>query len=84
MAHFYGTLQGGGKQLTQIGTKNSGMLATVASWEGAVRCFAYHDEKTGKDMVECEKIKWEGAGENKLLHKGLIGKSEEKLKESVG
>jgi hypothetical protein len=83
MSHFYGTLQGSRGEGTRGGTKQSGMVTYCASWEGAVRCEARHDKETGKDMVRVEKVPWHGAGESKLLYYGLIGKSEEKLKDVV-
>jgi len=80
MSHFYGTLQGSRGQATRVGTKNSGLTTQCASWEGAIRCEAMHDKATGKDMVRVSKVTWHGAGEDKLLYLGMIGKSEEKLK----
>jgi hypothetical protein len=80
MSHFYGTLQGNRGEGTRGGTKASGMTTYCASWEGAVVCRAWHNKTTGKDMITVEKVPWHGAGENKLLYDGLIGKSEEKLK----
>jgi hypothetical protein len=83
MSHFYGTLQGSRGEATRGGSKDSGMTTYCASWEGAIRCQAVHDKISGKDMVRVEKVTWQGAGENKLLYQGLIGKSEEKLKGMV-
>jgi hypothetical protein len=80
MAHFYGTLQGNRGRATRGGTKNSGLTTQCASWEGAIECDAWHSKETGKDMVRVSKVTWHGAGEDKLLYEGLIGKSEEKLK----
>jgi hypothetical protein len=74
MAHFYGSIKGGRGQATRLGTKNSGMTAVVASWEGAVVIDAYHDPKTGKDMVSIAKTPWQGAGEAKEVYSGKIGK----------
>ncbi len=51
------------------------METYCASWEGAIRCFAYHDEKTGRDKVRVEKTTWQGQGEYKLLFDGFIGTS---------
>lgn len=56
------------------------MTTICASWEGAIECHAWHSKETGKDIVRVEKVPWQGAGENKLLYLGLIGKSDEKLK----
>jgi hypothetical protein len=80
MSHFYGTLQGNRGEATRGGSKKSGMTTYCASWEGAVRCEAWHDKETGKDMVNVSKEPWHGAGESKLLYRGLIGENKEKLK----
>jgi hypothetical protein len=78
MAHFYGSIQGNRGEATRLGTKNSGLEATVASWEGAVQVIAVHNEEIGKDMVEVHLIPWHGSGCHKLLYRGLIsGKEEE-------
>lgn len=74
MAHFYGSIQGARGEVHRLGTKNSGMSATVASWEGAVQVDADHDKKTGKDYVLVTKKPWNGAGETKILYQGKIGK----------
>ena len=73
MSHFYGTLQGtSGIKTTCTGTKKSGMETHCASWKGAVRCRAYVNDE-GKDWVTVEKIRWEGAGETRVLYDGPIG-----------
>jgi len=74
MSHFYGTLKGTRGEATRCGTKNAGMETYCASWEGAIRCYAWHDKETGKDMVRVEKTTWQGMGEHKLLYLGEIGK----------
>ena len=52
------------------------METYCASWEGAIRCYAWHDKETGKDMVRVEKTTWQGMGEHKLLYLGEIGKTQ--------
>lgn len=76
MAHFYGIAASGGGKSTRCGTKDSGMETICASWQGAVRCEAYVDEE-GRDCVRVEKMPWHGAGENRILYDGPIGKVEE-------
>lgn len=83
MSHFYGTVQGNRGEGSRGGSKASGMTTYCASWEGAVRCYAWHDKEKSKDMVRVEKTPWHGHGESRLLYVGEIGKSEEKLKEVV-
>ena len=73
MSHFYGTLTGCRGEASRCGSKKSGMETYCASWKGAIRCMAYFDEATGKDMVRVEKTTWQGKGEYKLLYLGEIG-----------
>ena len=75
MSHFYATAQGNRGEATRAGSKASGMTTYTASWKGAIRCYAYVDDE-GRDCVKIIKTKWKGAGENKLLYDGLIGKEE--------
>ena len=72
MSHFYGTLQGSRGRATRCGSAKSGLETYCASWQGAIRCFAYVNEK-GEDCVRVEKTTWQGKGENKLLYNGVIG-----------
>lgn len=73
MSHFYGTVKGNRGEGTRGGSKDSGMETYCASWQGAIRCYAWHDKTTGKDMVKVTKTTWHGQGENKLLYEGMIG-----------
>ena len=72
MSHFYGTLQGNRGRATRCGSKKSGMQTYCASWDGAIVCSTYINEK-GEDCVKVEKTTWQGQGENKVLYDGLIG-----------
>ena len=72
MSHFYGTTKGNRGEATRTGSKQSGMETYCASWQGAIRCFAYVD-KEGNDCVRVEKTTWRGEGENKILYEGVIG-----------
>lgn len=72
MAHFYGTLQGARGEGTRCGTRNSGLESYTASWAGAVRCYAYVDEKTGRDHVTVALTQWHGRGTNRVLYDGPI------------
>lgn len=74
MAHFYGSIHGNRGKSTRLGSKDSGMSAVVASWDGAVSVRAFHDEKTGADMVAVDKMPWGGTGESKEIYYGKIGK----------
>ena len=83
MAHFYGTAQGNRGEATKGGSKDSGMETYCASWEGAIRCSAWYDEDEEKDMVRVEKVRWKGAGQNRLLYEGPIGSARRKYKPRV-
>lgn len=83
MAHFYGTALGNRGEGTRMGTASSGMETYCASWEGAIRCYAWYDENEEKDMVRVEKVKWQGRGQNRLLYEGPIGSARRKYKPRV-
>jgi len=73
MSHFYGTVEGHRSQATRQGTQSSGMETYCASWEGAIRSYAYAVEycsvcgqKVRKDTLSC--------GCKKLLKKNITTK----------
>lgn len=79
MAHFYGVLQGRGKDKTLQGNKKTGLTTYTASYAGAIQVDLIFDEKTGKDKVRIEQIPWiQKARDNrkqkqKLLYEGILG-----------
>lgn len=70
MAHFYGVLGGSRGQATRCGTKGSGMTATAASWDGAVRSTLY--DRDGIAWVTVELIPWHGHGTSRVLYDGAV------------
>lgn len=70
MAHFYGTLQGSRGEATRLGTKNSGVDTTAASWNGAVRTSLFH--RDGRDCVRVALIKWQGKGVSHVIYEGPV------------
>lgn len=78
MADFYGVLQGRGKgKTTRRGTKDSGLTATAASWQGCVRTTVRHGldkDGHGKEVVYANVTlaDWMGAGREALLYDGPI------------
>lgn len=72
MAHFYATLHGTRGEASRLGTKSSGMDATVASWQGAVSVRLWHDGATDTDMAEVSLIPWHGAGDKTPLYAGPV------------
>jgi len=73
VSRFYGILQGARGAASRCGSKSSGMETYCASWEGAIRCYAYYNDKEKQDWVRVEKTPWHGAGENVVLYEGAIG-----------
>ena len=73
MAYFYGTTRGNRGEATRCGSRKSGIVTHCASHKGAIRCYAYVDVN-GVDCVLVEKVRWQGAGGNWILHDGPIGK----------
>jgi hypothetical protein len=49
MAHFRGTLRGQRGEASRLGSKSSGLLGKLASWQGAVKVDLW--EMNGTDMV---------------------------------
>ena len=60
---------------TRQGHKSTGLETYCASWSGAVRCYAYYDEKTEIDMVRVELTQWHSIGQwpARILYEGPIG-----------
>ena len=73
MSHFYGMLQGNRGEATRMGSKASGITTHTASWEGAIRVHAYHNEDTGEDMVLVKMVPWKGNGIYGKIFEGKIG-----------
>jgi len=73
MAHFYSKIQGGRGEATRCGTKNSGVTATAASWNGAISVEIHHNRKTGEDTATVYMHPWNGDGVRKTLYSGPVG-----------
>ena len=72
MAHFYATLRGSRGKASRVGTKSTGMDATVASWQGAVSVRLWHDRATDRDMADVSLIPWHEAGDSIRLYAGPV------------
>jgi len=72
VAHFYATLHGTRGEASRLGTKSSGMDATVASWQGAVSVRLWYDSATDTDMADVSLIPWHGAGDSIPLYAGPV------------
>ena len=71
MSQFYGTLKGQAGKATRRGSKNSGLSAVGASWNGAIEVQLTHSN--GKDYFTVYQIKWQGAGIHEQIAHGKIG-----------
>lgn len=79
MSHFYGTLQGSRGQATRCGTKDSGITATAASWQGAVMTHLWTDAM-GVNRFRVVQTKWHGHGMDEILAEGVVGQPSEPLR----
>jgi hypothetical protein len=76
MAHFYGTIQGNRGEASRLGSKDSGLDVTAASWQGAVSVQLY--ERDGVDYARVTLQPWHGSGTRKDLYDGPVsGKGEQ-------
>ena len=71
MSRFYGTVQGNRGEASRSGHSVGGMTTWCASWNGAVRCYAYVGEG-GIDCVRVTLTQWHGNGPRKdiVLYNG--------------
>ena len=73
MSHFYGTLSNQGKSLaTKAGTKKSGIVCILASWDQALELQIWHNPDTKGDIFMLRKIPWKGKGQRKHIISGLL------------
>jgi hypothetical protein len=52
MAQFRGALQGNRGAVSRLGSKQTGLRASVRGWTAGVSVYAYHDEQTGEDVFK--------------------------------
>jgi hypothetical protein len=83
MSHFYGTLKGTRGEATRCGSKDSGIVAHAASWEGAVCARVFHDEETGKDWAYVGLTSWHGRGSERELYRGPVDGSTPPLPDDI-
>ena len=72
MSHFYGYIQGNRGEATRGGSKQSGYVATAASWEGAVRVQLHYDPDKKQDIAVVMLTPWEGNGVHRELFRGPV------------
>ncbi len=78
MSKLYGSLKGNGIEVTRGGTKNSGMRASVQSWNGSLCTFMDLDDDD-KPVVEIQ-IADGSAVFGKTFFRGTLEELKEKLK----
>lgn len=78
MAHFLAEIQGARGPASRLGSKQSGISATTASWDGAVTVTIDHDTKTGKDIASVRLRPWHGHGVTRNLYHGPVAGPEKK------
>ena len=73
MAHFYGILQGSRGEVSRLGTKTSGIHATLASWNGAISVELQYSKEKDSDIFVVRQKPWQGHGVSENLVAGTIG-----------
>lgn len=72
MSHFYSVIHGTGGPVTRCGDKRSGVVATAASWAGAVSVKMYVDQN-GVDCFIVTQDRWQGVGVSREIVRGIVG-----------
>jgi hypothetical protein len=70
MAHFFGSVIGRAGKATRLGTINSGLDVTAASWQGAISVRLY--ARCDIDMALVYFRRWHGAGSETVIYDGPV------------
>lgn len=70
MAHFWGRIRGNRGEATRQSDGDSGLLAILASWSGAVQVHVY--ARDGEDMVRVTLEKTAGKGTEAVIYDGPL------------
>ena len=73
MSHFYSKIQGNRGEATRCGTKGSGIVATAASWTGAIRTELWYDTEEDDNKYSVIMIPWRGIGCTRIMATGTGG-----------
>lgn len=79
MAHFRGVVQGNRKQASRLGSKDSGLTVQAQSWQGKCYVYMWHDEESGKDMVNVmltQHSNGAGCAPSRVVFRGPVDGSE--------
>ena len=71
MAEFYGTVTGRSSTRTATGTKDSGITASVQSWNGSLITEMHHRDN-GDLMVSISYLPYSGASMGELAYYGTF------------
>lgn len=71
MAHFRGTIQGFRGEASRLGSKDSGLQVTAASWQGAVSVDLFA-EANGVDIARVQLYPHHGHGTSRILYEGPV------------
>ena len=75
MSHFYAKIPISARKTvtTARGHKSTGVETIGASWRGAIQTRLWHDAETDSDMFDVWMRPHHGAGDTKLLARGVVG-----------
>tara|TARA_R100001086_G_scaffold171488_1_gene93776 strand:- start:612 stop:836 length:225 start_codon:yes stop_codon:yes gene_type:complete len=73
MAQYYSTICGNRGEATRCGTKDSGISAVAASWDGCIRTNIWYDASADVNRFEVVQSTWQGKGIRKVLSVGIVG-----------
>tara|TARA_Y100000034_G_scaffold114218_1_gene150065 strand:+ start:444 stop:761 length:318 start_codon:yes stop_codon:yes gene_type:complete len=75
MSHFYATIPTSARKTvpTARGHKSTGVETIGASWKGGILTSLWHDPDTDRDMFEVRMIQHHGAGDSRILARGVVG-----------
>lgn len=73
MAHFLASIQGSRGEASRLGTKNSGLDVTAASWAGSVSVRLWYSASDDLDMCNISLAPWHGSGVHVPLYHGPVG-----------
>jgi len=72
MGHFRATIEGNRGKASRLGTKSSGIAATVNGWDCGITVRAYHNRTTDRDEFDVTLTSGSGHGPSK--HLGIFTK----------
>ena len=74
MSHYYGQIDQSARKTipTARGHKSTGIQATVACWDGAIRTRLYWNERKSCNYYVVERINWPDDGGVAILDEGPI------------